>query len=83
MKNRRPTGKPAQKKHFIADIMQNGKFICQIKYEYCPLFKFDLGAVIDFIEKHKPSLQGQKYEVWQTDHITDPRRLITNTGGNR
>ena len=43
-------------KDLIFDVMLNGRFICTMKYRFCPLIP------IPVEEKH-PSLKGKDYKI--------------------
>ena len=45
------------------DVMEKGKFICQLAYKYCPLFPVNIHKVEDYIYKQRPSLRGRKINV--------------------
>lgn len=54
--------------HF--DVMYKGRFICQIEYKHCPLFKLDLEEVMEIVYDHRPSLEGKKgVEILETNNI--------------
>ncbi len=47
------------------DIMLNNgtKYYTTLKYEYCPLFKFDLEAVMKYVLDKLPSLKDKEFEI--------------------
>ena len=54
--------------HF--DVMYKGRFICQIDYQHCPLFKLDMEEVMEIVYTRKPSLAGKKgVQVFETTSI--------------
>jgi len=59
---RRPPMKQAMKALFL-DIMLNGKFICTLKYKYCPLFTIDYNELLKFVEQKRPTLKGKPYRI--------------------
>ena len=50
-------------KKIYLDIMLNGRFFCQMPYEYCPLFPIKEKEVQQFVEKKRPSLKGKDYSI--------------------
>lgn len=45
------------------DIMSDGRFLCQLTYNYCPLWPIDEKEVEAFVYKKRPSLTGKKIEI--------------------
>ena len=45
------------------DVMEKGKFICQLAYKYCPLFPISISKVEAYIYKLRPSLRGRNINV--------------------
>lgn len=45
------------------DIMIKDRFVCQLTYEYCPLFPIEEKDVIDFVLKKRPSLKRKKFTI--------------------
>lgn len=41
------------------DIMQGDRFLCQLPYEYCPLFPLNAREVADYVLTRRPSLKGR------------------------
>ncbi len=54
--------KQAMKALFL-DIMLDGKFICTLKYKYCPLFTIDYNELLKFVEQKRPTLKGKPYRI--------------------
>jgi len=54
--------KQAMKALFL-DIMLDGKFICTLKYKYCPLFTIDYNELLKFVEQKRPTLKGKPYNI--------------------
>lgn len=44
------------------DIMIKDRFVCQLTYEYCPLFPIEEKDVIDFVLKKRPSLKRKSLQ---------------------
>lgn len=45
------------------DVMLNGRFVCTLKYEYCPLFPIDINDLTKFVLKKRPTLKGKDYRI--------------------
>ena len=45
------------------DIMLGGRFYCQLRYEYCPLFPVDGRELEDYILNKRPSLRGKDFTI--------------------
>ena len=50
-------------KTIYIDVMLKDKFICQIPYEYCPLFKLTQEELIQHVIKNRPYLANKKFTV--------------------
>lgn len=50
-------------KIFVFDVMLNGRFVCTLKYEYCPLFPIDFEELDKFILSKRPTLKGKDYRI--------------------
>lgn len=50
-------------KDFVFDVMLNGRFVCTLKYRYCPLFPLDPDKLSAFIEGKRPTLKGKPYNI--------------------
>lgn len=50
-------------KALFLDIMLDGKFICTLKYKYCPLFTIDYNELLKFVEQKRPTLKGKPYRI--------------------
>ena len=50
-------------KIFVFDVMLNGRFICTLKYKYCPLFPIDVEDLIKFVLKKKTYLKGKDFRI--------------------
>ena len=51
------------------DIMLHGKFVCQIAYKYCPIFRLDINDLMREVYERRPSLKGKPIEVCETEMI--------------
>lgn len=45
------------------DIMLGGRFYCQLRYEYCPLFPVEERDVEDYVLSKRPSLKGKNFII--------------------
>lgn len=45
------------------DIMLRGRFVCTMKYRFCPLFPLNEGKLRAWIEEQRPSLEGEPYII--------------------
>lgn len=55
--------KIATMKKFVFDVMLNGRFICTLAFEYCPLFPIKYEDLEKFILKKRPTLKGTNYKI--------------------
>lgn len=54
--------------HF--DVMCGGRFVCQIAFKHCPLFRIDIAELMEAVYERKPSLRGRKgVEIIETNNI--------------
>lgn len=44
-------------KTLFLDVMLNDRFVCTLKYKFCPLFPIELDDLKKFIESKRPSLK--------------------------
>lgn len=45
------------------DIMLNDRFVCTLKYMYCPLFARKYEELIKFVFDKRPSLKGKPFRI--------------------
>lgn len=50
-------------KALFLDIMLNDRFVCTLKYMYCPLFVIRYEALIKFVLDKRPSLKGKPFRI--------------------
>ena len=50
-------------KDLIFDVMLNGRFVCTLKYRFCPLFSITEEELAKFVEEKRPSLKGKNYKI--------------------
>ena len=50
-------------KELIFDVMLNGRFVCTLKYRFCPLFPTMEEELAKFVEDKRPSLKGKNYKI--------------------
>lgn len=48
-------------KTLFLDVMLNDRFVCTLKYKFCPLFPIELDDLKKFIESKRPSLKGKDF----------------------
>nr|UWG77811.1 MAG: hypothetical protein [Bacteriophage sp.] len=46
-------------KTLIFDVMLNGRFICTLRYKYCPLFPIEIDELVKLVLSKRPTLKGQ------------------------
>ena len=56
-------GRRRSMKTFVFDVMLNGRFICTLKYKYCPLFPIDFEDLTKFVLKKRPTLKGKDFRI--------------------
>ena len=54
-----PTGREV----VYLDIMRSGRFVCQLPFEYCPLFPVSIDELTDYVFSKRPSLKGQTITI--------------------
>lgn len=47
----------------VFDVMLKGRFICTLRYKYCPLFPVKDTELISFVEQKRPTLKGKPYNI--------------------
>ena len=50
-------------KYLIFDVMLNERFVCTLKYRFCPLFPITPEEIAKFVEEKRPSLRGKNYRI--------------------
>lgn len=50
-------------KALFLDIMLNNRFVCTLKYMYCPLFAIRYEALIKFVLDKRQSLKGKPFRI--------------------
>lgn len=48
-------------KELIFDVMLNGRFVCTLKYRFCPSFPITEEELAKFVEEKRPIRHGKKY----------------------
>lgn len=54
---------PSALRTVYLDVMEKGKFICQLPYNYCPLFPVSIRKVEEYVKRTRPSLQGRNITI--------------------
>lgn len=57
-------GKIKGYKTVYLDIMIKDKFICQLVFNYCPIFKVTDEEIRKFVLENKTTLSKQKFEIF-------------------
>ena len=50
-------------KALFLDIMLNNRFVCTLKYMYCPLFAIRYEELLRFVLNKRPSLKGKPFRI--------------------
>lgn len=50
-------------KALFLDIMLNNRFVCTLKYMYCPLFVIRDKELLKFVLDKRPSLKGKPFRI--------------------
>ena len=50
-------------KALFLDIMLNNRFVCTLKYMYCPLFVIRKEELLKFVLDKRPSLKGKPFRI--------------------
>ena len=45
------------------DVMLHGRYVCTLKYEYCPLFPIDSEELHDFVVSKRPTLRNKPFRI--------------------
>ncbi len=47
----------------VFDVMLNGRFVCTLRYKYCPLFPIDSEELAKFVLSMRPTLKGKPFRI--------------------
>lgn len=50
-------------KTLIFDVMLNGRFICTLRYKYCPLFPIEIDKLVKLVLSKRPTLKGKPFRI--------------------
>lgn len=50
-------------KALFLDNMLNNRFVCTLKYMYCPLFAIGYEELLKFVLDKRPSLKGKPFRI--------------------
>ena len=50
------------------DVMIKDKFICQLTFQYCPLFKISHDEVVKFVLENRPNLIKQEFQIFFSEN---------------
>lgn len=45
------------------DVMLDGRFVCTLRYEYCPLFPVSGRELRDFVVSKRPTLRNKDFRI--------------------
>lgn len=45
------------------DVMLADRYVCTLRYPYCPLWPIEINDVAAFVEKKRPTLRGKPYRI--------------------
>lgn len=45
------------------DVMLRGRFVCTLRYKYCPLFPIDMDELTDFVLSKRPTLKNKPFNI--------------------
>ena len=57
---------PSGRAVLYLDIMERGRFVCQLHFEYCPLWPVDARDIEAFVYDKRPSLKGRDIRIVPT-----------------
>lgn len=52
-----------KQKALFLDIMLHGRFVCTLKYMYCPLFMINYDDLLKFVLDKRPTLKGKPFRI--------------------
>lgn len=50
-------------KTLFIDVMLKGRFVCTLRYKYCPIFPINSKDLHDFVISKRPTLRNQPFNV--------------------
>ena len=50
-------------KTLFIEIMLGDRFVCTLRYRYCPLFPIDEKELHDFVVSKRPTLRNQPFNI--------------------
>ena len=50
-------------KTLFIDVMLYDRFVCTLKYRYCPAFPIDGKALHDFVVSQRPTLRDKPFRI--------------------
>lgn len=50
-------------KTLFFDVMLNGRFVCTLRYKYCPLFPIDIKELVKLVLSKRPTLRGKPFYI--------------------
>lgn len=64
-----PKPKQPHNKVALFDVMCEGRFIFQLPFEYCPLFRFNVKEVEEAVYAKRPTLRGKDITLYPVTPI--------------
>ena len=55
-------------KELTFDVMLGDRYVCTLKYKYCPLFPIDPDELQEFVISKRPTLRGEEIQ----DSVLNP-----------
>lgn len=50
-------------KTLIFDVMLHDRFVCTLRYKYCPLFPIEERELHDFVVSKRPTLRNKPFRI--------------------
>lgn len=50
-------------KTIYIDVMLNDRFVCQLKYEYCPAYNLNKDELREFVIQKRPTLRNKNFTI--------------------
>lgn len=45
------------------DVMLGDRYVCTLRYKYCPLFPIDTDELHNFVVSKRPTLRNKKFRI--------------------
>lgn len=50
-------------KELTFDIMLGDRYVCTLRYKYCPLFPIDTDELHEYVLRKRPTLRGKAFRI--------------------